>query len=78
MTQRLTGPALVEYLRDNPTSDAMRAAADEIERLRDALEDSRRAMFAVLSQEPRMKAVAKRVLARSVENIDAALTQREP
>lgn len=37
MTQRLTGPALVAYLRDNPTSEAMRAAADEIERLRDAL-----------------------------------------
>lgn len=34
---RLTGPALVAYLRDNPTSDAMRAAADEIERLRKAL-----------------------------------------
>lgn len=38
MTQRLTGPALIEYLRDNPTSDAMRSAADEIERLRTALE----------------------------------------
>lgn len=37
MSQRLTGPALVAYLRDNPTSDAMRAAADEIERLRVAL-----------------------------------------
>lgn len=38
MTKKLTGPALVAYLRDNPTSDAMRAAADEIERLRAALE----------------------------------------
>lgn len=34
MSQKLTGPALIAYLRDNPTSDAMRAAADEIERLR--------------------------------------------
>ena len=38
MTQRLTGPALVTYLRDNPTSYVMQAAADEIERLRTALE----------------------------------------
>ena len=37
MTQRLTGPALVAYLRDNPTSDVMRAAADEIDRLRVAM-----------------------------------------
>lgn len=37
MPKRLTGPALVDYLRDNPTSDAMRAAADEIERYRLAL-----------------------------------------
>lgn len=37
MTQKLTGPALVEYLWDNPTSYAMRAAAYEIERLRLAL-----------------------------------------
>lgn len=36
---RLTGPALVAYLRDNPTSDAMRAAADEIESLRRTLAD---------------------------------------
>lgn len=31
MTEQLTGPALVAYLRDNPTSDAMQAAADELE-----------------------------------------------
>lgn len=37
MDKRLTGPELVKYLRDNPTSDAMRAASDEIERLREAL-----------------------------------------
>lgn len=37
MTQRLTGPALVAYLRDNPTSEAMRAAADEIVGLRYAV-----------------------------------------
>lgn len=37
MTKQLTGPALVAYLRDNPTSDVMRAAADEIERYRLAL-----------------------------------------
>lgn len=37
MTQKLTGPDLVRYLRINPTSDAMRAAANEIERLRLAL-----------------------------------------
>ena len=37
MSKKLTGPALVAYLRGNPTSDAMRAAADEIERLRAAL-----------------------------------------
>lgn len=39
MSQKLTGNALVAYLRDNPTSDAMRAAADEIERLREALQE---------------------------------------
>jgi hypothetical protein len=33
MTEPLTGTALIDYLRDNPTSDAMRMAADEIERL---------------------------------------------
>lgn len=37
MDKRLTGPELVAYLRDNPTSDAMRAAADEIDRLRVAM-----------------------------------------
>lgn len=37
MTKKLTGPALVAYLRSNPTSDVMRAAADEIERYRLAL-----------------------------------------
>lgn len=41
MSQKLTGDALVAYLRDNPTSDAMRAAADEIERLRALLDDHR-------------------------------------
>ena len=39
MSQNLTGTALVAYLRDNPTSDAMRAAADEIERLQQSLRD---------------------------------------
>lgn len=39
MSQRLSGPALVAYLRDSPSSDAGRWAADEIERLRGALSD---------------------------------------
>lgn len=33
MNENLTGPALVVYLRASPTSDASRAAADEIERI---------------------------------------------
>lgn len=33
MTEPLKGTALIAYLRDNPTSDAMRMVADEIERL---------------------------------------------
>lgn len=37
MDKRLTGPALVAYLRASPTSDASQWAADEIERLRAAL-----------------------------------------
>jgi hypothetical protein len=37
MTKQLTGPALVAYLRQFPTSDDRQWAADEIERLREAL-----------------------------------------
>lgn len=41
--------------------------------LRETLENARRAMFAVLNQEPRMKAVAKRVLNAEIDLIDRAL-----
>lgn len=37
MDQRMSGPALVTYLRDSPTSEASRWAAAEIEHLRAAL-----------------------------------------
>lgn len=43
MSKPLTGHALVDYLRDNPTSDVMRAAADEIVGLRYAVATSLRA-----------------------------------
>lgn len=45
----------------------------EVQRLREALEDGRRAMFAVLNQETKLKAVAKRVLDAEIKRIDAAL-----
>lgn len=47
---------------------------DEVRRLREALENGRRAIFAVLKQETKLKAVAKRVLAAEIERIDAALS----
>lgn len=37
MDQRMSGPALVTYLRDSPTSEVSRWAAAEIEHLRAAL-----------------------------------------
>ena len=54
-------------------------ALPEVQRLREALENSRRAMFAVLKQETSLKAVAKRVLASEIERIDnlAASTGQE-
>ena len=40
MTQKLTGPALVAYLRQFPSSDDREWAAEEIERLRNALQEA--------------------------------------
>lgn len=40
MAEKLTGPALVAYLRQFPTSDDRQWAADEIERLRRALQEA--------------------------------------
>lgn len=49
------------------------SAPERVGVLCEALEDARRAMFAVLNQEPRMKAVAKRVLNAEIDRIDRAL-----
>lgn len=49
------------------------SAPERVSVLCEALEDARRAMFAVLNQEPRMKAVAKRVLNAEIDRIDRAL-----
>lgn len=48
-----TPEQLVAYLRDNPTSDAMRAAADEIESLRSTLGMTRAYVETRLQQELR-------------------------
>lgn len=52
---------------------AQQSAPERVSVLCEALEDARRAMFAVLNQEPRMKAVAKRVLNAEIDRIDRAL-----
>ena len=52
---------------------AQQSATERVSVLCEALEDARRAMFAVLNQEPRMKAVAKRVLNAEIGRIDRAL-----
>lgn len=52
---------------------AQQSAPERVSVLCEALEDARRAMFAVLNQEPRMKAVAKRVLNAEIGRIDRAL-----
>jgi hypothetical protein len=54
--------------------DALHA---EAEALRETLANARRAMFAVLNQEPRMKAVAKRVLNAEIDLIDRALSAQQ-
>lgn len=60
----------IEYVR--AVLSAQQSAQD-VSVLRETLEDARRSMFAVLNQEPRMKAVAKRVLSAEIERIDRAL-----
>lgn len=49
------------------------SAPERVSVLCEALEDARQAMFAVLNQEPRMKAVAKRVMNAEIDRIDRAL-----
>ena len=70
MTDKLTGPALVAYLRDNPTSDAMRAAADEIERLREVLTECLRVNETDAGNDVR-------VWAKAMLNARAALAQEQ-
>lgn len=71
-------PAALPASEQSPTDKqsltvAEQSAPERVSVLCEALEDARRAMFAVLNQEPRMKAVAKRVLNAEIERIDRAL-----
>lgn len=73
-----TPEALVAYLRDNPTSDAMRAAADEIERLRAALTTAREYVSLALEHERDAYKGFEHVsdieqIERDLTDIDAAL-----
>lgn len=79
MTKQLTGPALVAYLRDNPTSDVMRAAADEIERLHEALTTAREYVAQALEHERDAYKGFEHVsdidqIERDLADIDAALS----
>ena len=67
-------PCIIDYDADKHSGYVSQQSAPErVSVLCEALEDARRAMFAVLNQEPRMKAVAKRVLNAEIDRIDRAL-----
>ena len=63
MRQRLTGPALVKYLRDNPASDAGRWAADELEAQAGEIQDQARLLG--ISAERELRLMAERDALRS-------------
>jgi len=65
-------PCIIDYDADKHSGYVAQQSA-HVSVLRETLENARRAMFAVLNQEPRMKAVAKRVLNAEIDLIDRAL-----
>lgn len=67
----LKGDAELSELR--AALSAPQSAPERVGVLCEALEDARQAMFAVVNQELRMKAVAKRVLNAEINRIDRAL-----
>ena len=65
---------VMEQIKDGDLLYAAPPAQPDASVLVEALENARRAMHAVLAQEPRLKAVAKRVLTTEIARIDAALS----